>query len=112
MNKTAILARLTGRCKTSNFERFLISIISNTRIFDAHRAIIEIGDLVIAEAIDMNLVQPVMVDRLDIVAGKLFLIVDFGPKWTISARHGALYACIPIDHMIGKARINMLIDHI
>jgi hypothetical protein len=60
----------------------------------------------------MVLVQPMGIDCLYILMGKLFAEIELRSELTKAIDHGTLYASIGINHVIGKGSIDVLVDHI
>ncbi len=79
---------------------------------DPCRAIIEVGNLVVAKAIHVVLVEPMRVRRLDILMSKLLTEINRWTEETIPIDHGTFNPCSIVDQVVGKTRIDMLEDNI
>src|SRR5437764_75241 len=114
LNDAAVFTRsqATRGSKAGHSQRCIICFVGDPGVLNPCRTIIEVGNLIVAKAIHVVLVEPMKVRRLDVFVGKLLIEIERWTEGTVPIDHGTFNTCRIVDQVVGKAGIDMLIDNI
>ena len=89
-----------------------VDVVGEAGVFDPGRPVVQVGDLVVAEAVDVVLLQQVAGHRVHVVAGELLAVVHDRPEGSLAADHRARDAGVEVDLVVGEGGVDVLEDDV